>query len=111
MILSDLIQLPATEGGVRVGYVVDARFEHDPETEDGIGEARLVGLIVSPGKGASFLGYERNAVASPWLLARYLAWRHRESFLVGWKDIEVVSREAVVLREGFERRSPSLDQD
>ena len=69
---------------------------------------RLHGLLVSPRTGTSFLGYERTGVRSPALLARWLRWRHRGTFLVHWSDVEAVAPGAVRLREGYRRFSPDL---
>jgi hypothetical protein len=108
MILSDLFRLPVTADGQKVGYVVDARFELDGTGLNGVGDARLVGFIVSRRVRDSFLGYERTSVTSPWLIARFLGWRHRGAFLVAWEDIDVLGRDAVVLRRGYERRDVGL---
>ncbi len=109
MILSDLIRLPVVAGDQRIGYVVDARFTVPSEGEKVKGDATLVGLIVSHRHSASFLGYERNSVNRPWLIADYLAWRHRGAFLLKWDDIECLGRDAVRAREEFTRHDASLD--
>jgi hypothetical protein len=65
--------------------------------------------VISPHSAASFLGYERNGLTRPWLLARLLRWRHRGSFLVLWEDIEMVGSRSVRLRPGFTRYSTALE--
>lgn len=110
MILSDLQRLPVECEGKRIGYVADARFEVESDFNDVFGDMVLVGIIVSERRSASFLGYERSGVNAPWLIARFLAWRHRGSFLIGWQDIEIIKDRVVTVRSGFDRRSSRLDQ-
>ena len=106
MILSELLHLPVRDhSGHKVGIVIDARFVLDDKT---VKDARLYGLIVSKRSGASFRGYERTGVESPWPIAQFLEWLHRDSFLVLWDDIEVISEKAVRLRSGFSRHPSSL---
>jgi hypothetical protein len=109
MILSDLFRLPVMVEGQRVGYLVDARFELRDARRKGVGDARLVGFIVSKSVHDSFLGYERTSVTSPWLIAHFLAWRHRGAFLVNWEDVEMLKHDAVLLRPGYKRREVGLD--
>ncbi|WP_020013515.1 hypothetical protein [Promicromonospora sukumoe] len=121
--------------GAALGVVVDVRFalevvdepddesrerdREDPETplsahlgRDAVGGARLVGLLVSPRSGGSFLGFERTEVRSPWPIAQLVRRRHRGTFLVGWSDVAEVRTDGapVIVRlvAGFERRSPAL---
>ncbi|MFF2050581.1 PRC-barrel domain-containing protein [Leifsonia sp. NPDC058194] len=109
MILSDLMQAPVYDpDGSRLGRVIDARFVVDGAPGQLLAHARLDGFVVSSHSGSSFLGYERNEETSPWLIARFLRWRHRGSFLVRWDDIERVSAEAIRLRPGYRRFDPRL---
>jgi sporulation protein YlmC with PRC-barrel domain len=111
MILSDLKKSTVVDSrGTELGRVIDARFAIDGNPAQLLSEARLVGLIVSPHAGSSFLGYERTGTGAPALIARFLAWRHRGSFLVLWADITLVSADRVVLRPGFKRWNAALDQ-
>jgi len=109
MILGDLLDSPVLgPDGARVGFVVDVRFALDGPLDGLLAAPRLHGLLVSPRTGTSFLGYERNGVNAPAVLARWFAWRHRGTFLVRWADVESVGREAVTLRQGFRRVSAAL---
>lgn len=111
MILSELIDRPVHGGGAPVGSVIDARFLLDEtSTDQPTPPARLYGLVVSPHKRSSFLGYERSSVRSPWPLASLLRRRQRGAFLVLWDDIAELATDRVVLRPGFRRWSPELDR-
>ena len=109
MILGDLLDAPVTgPSGERLGYVVDVRFVLDGPLDGLLAAPRLHGLLVSPRTGTSFLGYERTAVRSPAVLARYFAWRHRGTFLVRWEDVAAVAPGAVRLVDEFRRFAPAL---
>ena len=109
MILSDLMQTPVHDtAGVEVGRVIDARFVIDGAPHQLLSDARLDGFIVSAHSGSSFLGYERNDERSPWLIARFLRWRHRGAFLVKWEDIESLSPHVICLRADYRRFDPTL---
>jgi hypothetical protein len=109
MILGDLLDAPVRgPADEPLGYVVDVRFVLDGPLDGTLAAPRLHGLLVSPRAGTSFLGYERTGVRSPALVARWLRWRHRGTFLVHWSDVESVAPGAVRLRHGFRRFSPDL---
>ena len=109
MLLGDLLDARVLgPGGTVLGYVVDVRFVLDGPLDGTLAAPRLHGLLVSPRTGTSFLGYERSGVRSPALIARWLAWRHRGTFLVRWQDVAAVSADAVRLRAGFGRFSADL---
>jgi hypothetical protein len=118
MILGDVLDAPVTDAaGTPVGFVVDARFVLDAPPVGMLATPRLHSLLVSPRTGTSFLGYERRDVNTPAILARYLAWRHRGTFLVLWRDVAEVrvpaagahaGEAAVTLRAGYRRWSPAL---
>lgn len=109
MILSDLIGLRVQDAnGSDLGLVVDARFVLDGPVEGVLAGAVLHGLIVSPHSHSSFLGYERTRVNAPALIARWLRWRERGSFLVLWPDLAAVGERAVILRPSAVRYSPAL---
>lgn len=109
MLLSDVVKLPVFANGELLGRVIDARFEVAVRDEEIVGPARLLGLVVNHNNSASYLGYERTSVRRPWLLARYLAWRHRGAFLLAWKDIDRIGHSGVQVRPGFTRQGVSLD--
>ena len=109
MILGDLLDAPVRgPADEPLGFVVDVRFVLDGPLDGTLAAPRLHGLLVSPRTGTSFFGYERTEVRSPALLARWLRWRHRGTFLVRWQDVVAVEPGAVRLREGFRRLSPEL---
>ena len=109
MILGDLLDAPVRgPADEPLGYVVDVRFVLDGPLDGTLAAPRLHGLLVSPRTGTSFLGYERTGVRSPALVARWLRWRHRGTFLVRWTDVESMTIGAVRLRPGYRRFSPLL---
>jgi hypothetical protein len=110
MILTDL--LGSEVFGPRfLGYVTDARFVLDEaSTDQPTPTARLYGLIVSPHARSSSLGFERSGIRSPWPIAALVNWRHRDSFLVRWSDIQRIERRRVQLRLDFARWSPELSR-
>ena len=109
MILGDLLGTPVLDAdGGRLGRVADVRFVLDGTPHQLMAEPRLLGMVVGPHSAASFLGYERNGLSRPWLLAQLLRWRHRGSFLVLWEDIAVVGANSVRLRPGFTRYNTAL---
>ncbi|MBO9555330.1 PRC-barrel domain containing protein [Cellulomonas sp.] len=109
MILGDLLDSPVVDpAGRPLGFVVDVRLVLDGPVEGPLAAPRVHGLLVSPRTGTSFLGYERTGLRAPALLARYLRWRHRGSFLVHWTDVEEASADRVTLVEGYRRWSPAM---
>jgi len=110
MILGDLLGTPVLDAdGGRLGRVADVRFVLDGTPHQLMAEPRLLGLVVGPHSASSFMGYERNGLTRPRLIARILRWRHRGSFLVLWEDIAVMGTDAVRLRPGFTRYSAALE--
>jgi hypothetical protein len=112
MILSDVLGSPVLDAhGERLGFAVDVRFVLNPSGEDKRTpqiEARLYGFIVSPHTRSSYLGYDRSDVNAPALIARFLAWRHRGSFLVLWPDVERATGGRIELRQGYRRYRSGL---
>ncbi|MBT2565464.1 PRC-barrel domain containing protein [Arthrobacter sp. ISL-85] len=109
MILGDLLGTPVFDAdGGRLGRVADARFVLEGAPHQLMVEARLLGLVVGPHSASSFMGYERNGLTHPRLLARILRWRHRGSFLVLWEDVAAVGTGSVRLRPGYTRYSTAL---
>ena len=110
MILSDLLGNPVLSAdGERLGQVVDARLVLDGPPDGMLAAARLYGLVVSPHSHGSFDGYERTGVDAPALIARYLRWRARGSFLVLWDDLASLAGDEVRLRPGATPYSPRLE--
>ena len=108
MILSDLLG-SEVYGPDRVGYLTDVRFVLDEISADQpMPAARLHGLIVSPHTRSSTMGFERLDIHSPWPLAQFEHWLHRDSFLVLWSDIAAMEPGRVRLRTNFARYSPRL---
>jgi hypothetical protein len=112
MRLTDLFDRGVRDAeGRLLGRVVDARFVLDgPPSGNGSGalaDARLHGLLVSPKRSGSFLGYERTGETRPWLIAHFLAWRERRAVLVLWRDVASVGDE-LQLRPGATLYSPAL---
>jgi hypothetical protein len=112
MILSDVLGSPVLDAhGERLGFAVDVRFVLNPSGEDRRTpqiEAWLYGFIVSPHTRSSYLGYDRSDVNAPALIARFLAWRHRGSFLVLWPDVERATGGRIELRQGYRRYRSGL---
>lgn len=109
MILSDVLRSQVVDDAGRlVGIVIDARFVLDGVPRGPLADARLVGFVVSPHTGSSFLGYERHDDERPGIIAAFLRWRHRGSFLVHWEDISRIDEHRMVLRPGYRRISPTL---
>ncbi|MFC4395648.1 PRC-barrel domain-containing protein [Arthrobacter sedimenti] len=110
MILGDLLGTPVLDAdGGRLGRVADVRFVLDGAPHQLMAEPRLLGLVVGPHSAASFMGYERNGLTRPYMIARILRWRHRGSFLVLWEDVAMVGARSVRLRPGFSRYSTALE--
>jgi hypothetical protein len=110
MILGDLLGTPVHDAdGGRLGRVADARFVLDGAPHQLMAEPRLLGLVVSPHSVASFLGYERNGLTRPWLLAGFLGWGHGGWFVLVWVDIWLVGPHSVRLRPGYTRYSTALE--
>jgi hypothetical protein len=108
MILGDLLDAPVRDAAGRtLGFVVDVRLVLDGPVTGLLAAPRLHALLVSPRTGTSFLGYERTDVRSPAVLARFLRWRHRGTFLVDWSDVEVAEGRVVTLVDGYRRWSPA----
>ncbi len=72
---------------------------------------RVLGLVISPRTKSSFLGYERSDADAPMMLAAFLRWRHRGTFLAAWEDVARVNPDLVRLRPGYTRYSAVLRTD
>jgi sporulation protein YlmC with PRC-barrel domain len=108
MRMSDFLGVPVRDDdGRHLGTVVDVRMRTPgPDTCTPL---TIVGLLVSPHSGGSFLGYERRSMTRPAPIAQYLRWRHRRTFFAKWADVRRIGERAVVLRPGFIRYDPSLE--
>ncbi|MCU1473681.1 PRC-barrel domain-containing protein [Amnibacterium sp.] len=105
MILSELLQLPVLDAvGTRIGVVTDVRFALDHDS----GDAHMLGVLIGRRSRATFLGYERKTETAPALIARFLRWRARGSFLVLLDDVRSIEPDGVRLRTDYRRYSPEL---
>jgi hypothetical protein len=127
MNVGDLLDRRVVDGGgAPVGYVTDVRLTLEvldersadeggeaPLTEARrrvrVGRAVVLGLVVSPRTGTSFLGYERTRVRAPWPLPQIVRHRHRGTFLVHWEDVVRVDGDTVRLAQGYVQRDAALD--
>jgi sporulation protein YlmC with PRC-barrel domain len=105
MLLTELLRLPVLNAaGARLGIVVDVRFAVDTDSL----EASLRGLLVGRRAHNVFLGYERKSETAPALIARFLRWRERGTFLVLLDDVRSIEPDGVRLRTTYTRYAPSL---
>ena len=111
MLLTDLIASVAYAEGRQVGHVVDVRLvPAGPEFDQPMPKLKVHGLLISPHTNSSTLGYERSNVNSPGPIDALDRWRHRDSFIVLWEDVEQIGYNKVTLRPGHLRYSPVLVQ-
>ena len=136
MILGDLLDARVLgPAGADLGEIVDVRRAVDTEPEGGprggvapagaahpedralsdqvrrrsrVGRARVVGILVSPRTGTSFLGYERTGVTAPWPVPQLVRRRHRGTFLVPWDDVAAVGQGEVRLAQGYRQEDAAL---
>jgi sporulation protein YlmC with PRC-barrel domain len=110
MLLTDLLDLPVHDHtGHRIGWVCDVRFLlPDIIDERSVPAPEVAGILVSPHRRGSYLGFERTDVHAPVLLARWIRWRQRGTYLVRWADVDQVDEDAVVLTIRYRRHSPLL---
>ncbi len=59
---------------------------------------RVSGLVVSPRRTGSYLGYDRGTVHGPWLVERTVRWLHRHARYVPWEDVETCGDHRVRVR-------------
>lgn len=86
----------------------DRALSHGVRRRDRVGRARVVGVLVSPRTGASFLGYERTDVTAPWPVPQLVRRRHCGTFLVPWDDVAAVTPGEVRLAAGYRREDAAL---
>ena len=86
---SDLLGARVVDaGGAELGTVSDVRLVQDGPLLGTWGAAlRVAGLVVSPRRSGSYLGYDRGGVRGPWLVAHVVRWLHRHAVYVGWEDV------------------------
>jgi hypothetical protein len=70
-----------------VGTVVDVRLTIAGDRDNNPPTPRVLGLVISPRTKSSFLGYERSDANAPMMLAAFLRWRHRGTFVAAWEDV------------------------
>lgn len=105
MLLTELLELPVLDAaGTRLGLVADVRFAVDPDSL----EASLRGLLVGRRAQSVFLGYERKSETAPAVIARFLRWRARDTFLILLEDVRSIEPDGVRLQETYTRYSPAL---
>ncbi|PYY55900.1 MULTISPECIES: PRC-barrel domain-containing protein [unclassified Curtobacterium] len=109
MLLSDLLNRTVTDAdGARLGRVLDVRFVLDGPVDGQLAAPQFHGILVSPRRASAFLGYERSDMRAPWLVAHYLHWRNRDTFLVLRNDIARVNTDGVTLQPNAQHWSPQL---
>jgi hypothetical protein len=109
MQLSKLLGLRVIDAAQHpVGTVVDVRLTMAGDPRHNPSKPRVLGLVVSPRTRSSFLGYERSDADKPVLLAAFLRWRHRGTFVAAWDDVARVGSDLVRLRAGYTRYSAVL---
>jgi sporulation protein YlmC with PRC-barrel domain len=112
MQLSKLLGLRVIDAAQHpVGTVVDVRLTIAGDRDDNPPTPRVLGLVISPRTKSSFLGYERSDANAPMMLAAFLRWRHRGTFLAAWEDVARVNPDLVRLRPGYTRYSAVLRRD
>ncbi|OMC33030.1 hypothetical protein A5740_12265 [Mycobacterium sp. GA-1841] len=109
MQLSNLLGLRVVDAGHhRVGTVIDVRLRIEDTSDDHLPCPEIVGLVVSPRTGSSYLGYERTGINAPALIAGIASWRHRGTFLAAWQDVARIGSDGVTLRVGYRRHPAAL---
>jgi hypothetical protein len=89
--------------GTYLGKVTDVRVVQDGPVLGTWGAAfRVAGLVVTKARAGNFLGYERDQMRGPWLVAALVRWLHRDDVFVHWPDVVAVEEHAVRVR-GCER--------
>lgn len=108
LLLSDLLGAPVVEGSRQIGHVLDVRFVLDGAPGPLLATPRMLGIIVGARRRLGFLGYEREDMHAPALLARVLRRRVREAHLVDMADVVELADGRVVVREGHRRWATTL---
>lgn len=92
-------------GGHPVGTVVDIRLSVPADSRT---TPAVLGLVVSPRTGSSYLGYDRTGTNAPVLIAALARWRHRGTFVADWADVARIGTDRITLRPGYARQSAAL---
>lgn len=66
------------------GRVIDMRVDTDTPPGAEVAELRLAGLVVSPRRWGSTVGYDRQDDRGPWLIWWIVHRLHRSDRYVGW---------------------------
>ena len=97
---TDLLGLRVhTRDGTHLGTVRDLHIERRPAPlgDSGMPAYHVAAIECGPVGVAHRLGYARRDIAGPWPLYAVLAWFARRSWIIGWDQIESVSRGHVTL--------------
>jgi hypothetical protein len=87
--------------------VSDIRLVQDGPLLGAWGAAlRIDGLVVSPPRSGSYLGYDRGTVRGPWLVSAIVRWLHRDARYVPWEDVESWEPGDVSLRKPLSELGP-----
>jgi sporulation protein YlmC with PRC-barrel domain len=98
MLLSEMLNRPVrSPRGEEIGRVVDVRFRRAARSGRYEGNLELIALIVSPRSRLSLLGYERGSVKGPAVIAAFVRWLHRDSFIVPWECVARLDDRGVTL--------------
>ena len=109
MQLSRLLGLRVIDAGHHpVGTVVDVRLTVAGNPADNPPTPRVQGLVISPRTTSSYLGYERTGANRPMMLAAFMAWRHRDTFVAAWEDVARLATDGITLRSGYTRHPAAL---
>jgi hypothetical protein len=88
--------------GIHIGRVHDLRFEQTPSTTTGVSWYRLTGFECGAAPLGHRLGYERTAMAGPWLLRALFRRLERRAVLVDWQNVASFKRPRIDLNTGRE---------
>lgn len=106
MQLSRLLGAAVVDAGHHpVGTVIDVRLSVPQQRQ---GTPEVLGLVISPRTGSSYLGYERTGTNAPWMIAALSRWRHRGTFVADWADIARIGTDRITLRPGYTRQPAAL---
>ena len=95
--------------GTHRGRVSDVRLVQDGPLIGTWGAAfRVAGLVVTPRRAGSMLGYERSTLRGPWLVKKVVTWLHRDAVFVPWSEVREVGEEVVTV--GDSRRLETTEE-
>jgi hypothetical protein len=98
--LSELLHSTVFDAaGEELGSVDDVRLVQDGPLLDGVEAAlRIEGLVVGRGSISVRLGFHRQKVTGPWLLAKIFGALERRAAFVPWGEVDRWEGDRVVLR-------------